>query len=791
MFPYSFPAPANFTFPGSYAPAGDASFRAGPGSISVIPHEGGFFRLSAALGRDNDEQYSAAELLVAGQAAPATSRFGDWHIWEQGDWCLEVNPADGMSFVFRHRGVGLVSSAPAPFGYSARRQMVLLRRDPQAPILGLGEKTGRLDKNNRSWHFWNANVISDHRFNYQTDAYDPTYVSIPLMISRSGDRWFGILLHNPTPSSIQLNLDTRNATDKFSACHGMRPEDKEPISVLTVEQGRLDLVFIPGPTLRDVVRNVARLTGTHELPPLWALGYHQCRWGYSSAGEIATVARRLADARIPCGAMWMDIDYMDGFRVFTYDPERFPKEERDRCFAEIRRRGTRLVSIIDPGIKAEEEWEVYRDARDRGLLCQTPEGKVYTGQVWPGRTVFPDYSLPEARSWWADRIAAHLATGIDGIWNDMNDPSTGVSEQSEMWFHHSTLSHGTYHNQYGDLMARATLEGFEKADPNRRPFILTRSASTGSQRFCAVWTGDNVSNEAHLRMSIPMCLNLSLCGVSFTGPDVGGFMHDTTEELLVAWNLAGALFPFFRNHTCSGTRPQEPYNFSADALDTIRRAINVRYKLLPAIYQLFRDHALHGDPVMRPLFLEFPEEYLEGVDSQFLLGPSILVAPFLDVDSRERTVVLPSGWWYSLREATWVKGPDLVTVPRDNRMNIYIRDGAIIPMVEGADFFPQPDLSNVAFHFFFREAAEATFVYHEDDGETRAHRDGAFNEWRVDAKAAGGRVEASVRLVHNGWTPRKTPFKAWFHGLDGVGAREGLAPWPFGALPGSWSELAP
>lgn len=774
---HKFPVPANFFFPDQFNPlSGSGRFLSDEGAVTFERWSTGAFKISMRLGEENDRQYDLAKIdggpegdaQVIGSSQSISMRSGEWR--------LNIHPEDGLRFELLHQDDTVLTTPRCPFGVAGRRQMLLLDRDPSLPLYGLGEKTGRLNKNNRAWQFWNTDACADHPHTFGGNDFDPPYVSIPLMITRRGNSWFGLLFHNPTRCTFQFNHDPAGRKDCFSPAHGMRPEDTAPQGVLTADLGQVDVYIIPGPTLRDVVSGIAALTGVHPLPPRWALGYHQCRWGYSSAREIREVADELDAADIPVAAMWMDIDYMDNFRVFTFHPKRFSPEDLEATRTALHERGTRLVTMIDPGVQVDESWEVFKDAVDGGHLCQSPAGTPYIGMVWPGRTAFPDFSRAETRGWWAGRITRHLQKGIDGIWIDMNDPSTGYSDYTEMLFDNGMEEHAVYHNQYANQMAVATEEGFRLHNQDCRPFILTRSASTGIQRHAAVWTGDNMSNVSHLRQSIPMSLNLSLTGIAFNGPDVGGFAGDVTEELLVTWTQAGALFPFFRNHTSTGTRDQEPTRFSKKALEVIRACIHTRCKLLPHLVNLFHEHVTEGTPIMRPLVMEFDEPDFEEVDDVYMVGSHLLVAPLVDPEAEERTLLLPGGWWYDLNCGEWIKGGSSIRIPRNDTMNLFVRDGAMIPCLPGRTFKVEPDFSAVEFHVFLHNEKEARLVYREEDGITRDWEYGTFNEYDIAVEKDGTGV---ATIVQEGWDSAMKSLRIVHYKPDATDLDKGTAPWPF------------
>ncbi len=397
-------------------------------------------------------------------------------------------------------------------------------------------------------------------------------------------------------------------------------------------------------------------------------------------------------------------------------------------------------------------------------------------------------SQKEVRDYWADLVREHLGEGIDGIWNDMNDPSCGSSEQDDMLFEKGRRSHSTYHNQYAHLMAEATWEGFQRKDPNQRPFILSRSGFAGSQKYAALWTGDNVSRPSHLKMSIPMSLNLALSGVSLNGPDVGGFGFDTEEKLMVEWMKAGALFPFLRNHSSIGTRAQEPYAFSRKSLSIIRKCIYTRAKLLPYLYLQVYLHWRDGDAVMRPLSYEFRGAMYERVDDQYLIGPCLMVAPFVELEKPGREVVLPPGWWFSMQLGRWVKGGRKIKITREDVMSLFIRDGSILPCIEGDRFFPQPDFSKTEFHVFAKTVGAET-EYYEDDGLSRNYQKDEYNLYRVKAPIRGRNLTPVIEVEHRGMPPGMEKATFYFYGKKPRDGKPVRARWPFGRFEAVRSEV--
>ena len=602
---------------------------------------------------------------------------------------------------------------------------------------GCGERTRRLNKLGDSVDCLTVDVVSVFRHTYARDDYDPTYVAIPLAILGQGGRFLGLFFDNPGRAVMDIGKIQPGEFDYQSF------------------GGVTDLYLLAGPTLAEVTRRYAALTGTAPLPPLWALGYHQCRWGYQYDAEFRDLAAKFAAHDVPVSALWYDIDYMDGYRLFTWDRVDFP--DPARLNHDLKAAGIRAVTIIDPGVKREPGYPVYDQGQAQQLFCQTASGREYVGKVWPGDTVFPDFTLAETRTWWAGWLADFLREyAVDGVWLDMNDPATGYSRTDEMRFQQGTIPHDRYHNQYAHFMALASRAACEQLDPDGRPFLLTRSACAGTQRHSAVWTGDNASNWQHLRMALPCSLNLSLSGVAFNGPDVGGFMDDTHAELLVRWHQACCLFPFFRNHSIRHSRPQEPWQFGPDPLAAIRGAIRSRYRLLPYLYQCFCAHWRNGDPVIRPLLYHYPGAEYRDLDDQYLLGDALLVAPILHgtgqgpeivragVKYQERSVTLPPGWWFDLNRGEWREGGRTVRyAARLDQLPLFARDGAVLPYYAGPLHNSDMDLSAVELHLFCRERA-ARFDYFLDDRESHRYQNGDYGMATIAADIENQRLRVVI-----------------------------------------------
>lgn len=553
-------------------------------------------------------------------------------------------------------------------GFNGSKFGLGLRMPEDTPYYGFGEKTGPLNKHGQRMKFWNLDVCADVPHSCTRDDYDPTYCAIPLAIwcapvQDGRDATYGaVLIDNGGPAWFNCQ------TDDFL---------EENFFYFGTYAGEPSFYFVTGRSMADVTTKLQRLTGTPPMPALWSLANQQCRWGYDDEQCYKRIVQRFVDEDIPLHGFWLDIDYMTDYRVFTWNPERVPSPEELSSW--MNARGVRIVTIIDPGVAVIPDDEIYADGCKRDVFCRAASGEHFVGMVWPGKTVFPDFSMPETRRWWAERLKTHLSRGVSGIWNDMNDPAAGACDVDDMLFARGEVAHEYGHNLYGYYMAQSTYDACRKHKPQERPFILTRSASTGIQKYAAVWTGDNASSWEHLRMSIPETLNLSLSGSSQNGPDIGGFMEDTTGELLTRWYQAAVLFPFFRNHSNNGTAHQEPWCFGTATCDHIRDAIVLRYRLLGALYTQFAHHVETGEPVLRPLCYFDADNGLADVQDSYAMGDNIIVAPIVEQGATSRYVVLPPGRWFDISGGVWRDGGEIFKrgVQSDD-VPLFVRSGSII-----------------------------------------------------------------------------------------------------------------
>lgn len=603
-----------------------------------------------------------------------------------------------------------------------------------AHYYGFGQRTGHLDKRGQRMNLW----ATDEPLH--TPGTDELYQAIPFFLTLWNGRAYGIFLDSPARVTYDIGKSDPTAASMSTA------------------QGELDAYFIAGPHPKDVIRRYTELTGRMELPPKWALGYQQSRYSYMSEEEVRGLAREFRARKIPCDVIYLDIDYMDGYRVFTFDGERFP--DPARMVRDLSDAGFKVVTIVDPGVKVDGRYRVFQEGiRDGHFVCY-PNGELFIGTVWPGRTAFPDFTREETRRWWGELHREFIQEiGIAGIWNDMNEPScfarNTMPDEVLQGEDGAKFPHGQVHNLYGMQMAQATYEGLRRLQPDRRPFILTRSGYAGIQRYAAVWMGDNHSWWEHLLTAMPMLMGMGLSGVPFVGTDVGGFQGDVDAELLIRWTQFGTFSPFFRNHSAVGTRYQEPWAFGDEAEAIIRRFIELRYRLLPYFYQQFRRSSLTGLPIMRPLLLEYsddPETY--RLSDQFLIGEELLVAPVYMPGQKRRLVYLPRGEWVDFWTGKRLQGPaHIVAEAPLERIPLYVRVGTVLPLGPAIQYVGEPAPSELTFMVY--AGAEGTLDLYEDDGETYAYTEGAYAITPVQLKRIESGWQLTVGDAVGGYRPAR------------------------------------
>ena len=577
---------------------------------------------------------------------------------------------------------------------------------PDEKFLGLGEKTGNLNKRGGSYENWNSDVPA-----YATN-HDPLYQSIPFFIGVHDKIVYGIFLDNSYRTKFNFGASTDEQFSYFSATNG-----------------EMNYYVFGASTVAGIIRDYTWLTGRMSMPPYWSLGYQQCRWSYFPESQVMSIAQQFRDKQIPCDVLYFDIDYMDSYKIFTWNNDRFPNPKS--MIEKLNGMGFHLVTIVDPGIRIDKGYFAYNEGLSNNSFAKYPDGKNYTGSVWPGRCHFPDFTNEKVRKWWGNAFTHLVNPGVEGFWNDMNEPSAwgqSIPDIVQFDFDGRKTTMAQAHNIYGLEMSRATFEGAKELLKGKRPFILTRAGYAGIQRYSAVWTGDNDATDEHMLLSARMVTGLGLSGVSFTGPDVGGFMGNPSEQLYVRWMSLGVYTPLFRNHSAWDTKSKEPWSFGLNVERVVKDMISQRYRLLPYIYSAFHESTMSGLPVARSLAINYTFDekvYWGNYQNEYLFGDNILIAP-LSCNQQAGKVYLPEGGWYRMSSGDFFRGCTEITVDAPlNDLPVFIKASAIIPMQSDIQFTDQKPSPTLDIHIYNGEVPNS-FAYYEDDGSTYQYENSQF-----------------------------------------------------------------
>lgn len=593
---------------------------------------------------------------------------------------------------------------------------------------GLGEKGGDLNKKG----CYTENFNTDDP---ETDDDSITYYkTIPFYVALKEEATYGIFFDNSFRSYFDMGKEMGDRI--FFGAIG----------------GQIQYYFISGENIKEVVKNYIALTGRMEMPPLWSLGYQQCRFSYFSQEEVRELVKTFEEKDIPLDVVYLDIDYMDGFRVMTFKTPNF--DDAAGLISDLKEKGIRTITIIDPGVKVDEEYDVFKRGKEGNHFTKKLDGEMFIGAVWPGDSAFPDFSNKDCREWWKSELKKFISEhGMDGIWNDMNEPCVFNNDHKTMLetcIHNSdngVIEHKEFHNRYGFEMSRCSKEAQEELHPNERGFSMTRATYAGGQRYSSVWTGDNMSLWSQMRMSISMNANLGISGFSFVGNDVSGFGLDSSEELFIRWMEMGPFIPIFRNHSNMYTRRQEPWAFGPRAEKIAKKSIELRYELLPYIYDLYYISHKEGLPIFRPMIMEYEKDMnLLNMREQFMLGENMIVAPVLYEGERSKTVYLPKGSWFNYFTMEKLQGGKWYKLPCElDEILVFVKEGAIIPTYNKKFRNVKERPNNILLKVF---GENAKGFHYNDDGHSMEYLEGKYTY--MDIKVVGGKEE--LKLINNGYS---------------------------------------
>lgn len=659
---------------------------------------------------------------------------------------VRIDPRSLAVEISDSQGRLIVSDGDPPLSRSGTQFTLNKRLAQQERIFAVGDKTGLLDRRGRAFTNWTTDT-----YGYSSSS-DPTYKSIPFYISAGGEGGaYGLLLDNPFRSWFDF---------------GQRSAD---VLSFGAEGGAIDYYVIAGPTIADVVRNYTALTGKAPLPPRWVLGYQQSRWSYMSEDEVRELAERFHKERIPLDVIWLDIDFQDRNRPFTINAQAFPNFSR--MVKDLDGQGIKTVAITDMHIAAvaEPDYRPYAEGISGDHFLKNADGSIYVAPVWPGPSVFPDFTRKATRRWWGELLSGLVNQGVAGIWNDMNEPAIFETPSKTMplsilhrieddGFAPRVTSHRELHNIYGMENSRATYEGLRRLRPDERAFVLTRASFAGGQRYAATWTGDNSSTWDHLRLSVSQTLNLGLSGFAWAGADVGGFTGGPSPDLLTRWSQFATFAPIFRNHSQKDAPRAEPWVHGEEHLAIRRRFIEERYRLIPYIYAVAEHSSRTGDPIMRPLFYDYPDMLETECDMamQFTLGRDILIAGSPRPESpRGYQACLPAGGWYDYWTGKAVdQRVRLELTPSIETLPVFVRAGTILPRQPLVQSLGQRPQGALELHVY--PGNDCAGEIYDDDGHSQGFTRGEFFRQQIHCRIDGGKTG---ELSFEG---RQGSFKPWW-----------------------------
>ena len=638
----------------------------------------------------------------------------------------------------------LADEPTLPMAWSGQRIHAWKKMPLEENYYGLGDKAGPMNRRNRAFTNWNTDA-----FGWQ-ESTDPLYKTIPFFIGLLKGVAYGLYFDNTYRSSFDFG---KESADYFS---------------FGSEGGELNYYFIAGPEPKKILEQYTALTGRAPLPPLWTLGYQQCRYSYYPESRVREIAHLLREKKIPADTIYLDIDYQEGYAPFTINRQYFPNFEK--MVADLREQGFHIIAITDPHIKRfpDHNYFPFDSGMKNDVFVKNPDGSVYVGPVWPGDSVFPDFTLTRVRDWWGGLYKDFVGMGLAGFWNDMNEPAVFRYPQKTMpldVLHRlddgTTLDHRAVHNIFGMQNVRATYEGLRKLQSDERPFVLTRAAYAGAQRYAATWTGDNLATWNHISMSTPTLLSMGISGYPLVGDDIGGFGSSSPADLLTRWYEVGAFNPIYRNHAAKGTADREPWVNGSEHENIRRKYIELRYRLLPYIYTNTEETTRTGIPLMRPIFLEYPQAAeFYGDDHDFLFGPDLFVSPVVSETTDPQGVYLPPGEWFDFWTAEKHTNKDQIKLnPRLDEVPLYVRAGAIVPMqplVQSTSEKPSGPLQLRAYLPTSTAGPDAAVnacrgsVY-ADDGHTFAYQKGEILRINYSCQVASGSASLTSNVEMNSY----------------------------------------
>ena len=659
------------------------------------------FRYTTTSNFDEDFSYAITKYASTGyNHLEITENEGAYIITTQKLICT-VNKVDLKIALFDAKDKTLISQDELGFHWEESFEfgtdivkMSKVSHDGES-YFGLGDKPGSLNLKGKRYENW----VTDS-YAYGKDS-DPIYKAIPFYTGLHHGKAYGIFFDNTFRAFFDFAHERKNVTSFWA------------------QGGEMNYYFVYGPEMNDVVAKYTDLTGKpHQMPALWTLGYHQCKWSYYPESKVTAVAAKFRELQIPCDAIYLDIDYMEGFRCFTWNKEYFPDPKR--MVKELMDDGFKTIVIIDPGIKVDKDYSVFQEGLENDYFCKRADGPYMKGKVWPGECYFPDFTNPKVRDWWSGLFKELIEDiGVKGVWNDMNEPA--VMEVPNKTFPNDVrhdydgnpCSHRKAHNIYGMQMARATYQGLKKFGYPKRPFVITRSAYSGTQRYTSTWTGDNVATWEHLWIANVQAQRMAMSGFSFVGSDIGGFAEQPNGELYARWIQLGVFHPFCRTHSSGDHGEQEPWTFGDEITGIVKKYIELRYQLLPYLYTAFWHHINDGTPILKSLVLHDQADVQTHFRTdEFIYGDKILICPILEAYSKGRRLYLPKGKWFNYWNNRATEGGKEIWVDADlETMPIFVKEGAVIPKYPIQQYVGEKEFDEITLDIYYKKGKETSTLF--------------------------------------------------------------------------------
>ncbi|MEQ1472530.1 MAG: TIM-barrel domain-containing protein [Candidatus Acidiferrum sp.] len=709
---------------------------AGPAKVRITSFKEGVVRVRVAPNGKFPEDFSWAIVEQPQPAVVSIEDIANSVRISAGDITVEVNKSPLLIKFSNKSGTTTLEDQPSlPMGWDGDNIHVWKRMPLDENYFGLGDKAGHMNRRNRSFTMWNTD-----EFGWQESS-DPLYKDIPFFIGLRNGAAYGVFFDNAYRSSFDFG---KESLDYFS---------------FGAAGGELNYYYFSGPEPKKIIQNYTAMVGRAPLPPLWTLGFQQSRYSYYPEARAREIVQNYRQKKIPLDVIYFDIDYQQDNAPFTINRQYFPNFEK--MISDFRGQGVRTVLITDLHVKKDpnHNYAPYDSGMQRDAFVKNADGSVFVAPVWPGDSVFPDFTRTKVRDWWGEQFKSFVGMGVAGFWNDMNEPAVFKRADKTMPLGNlhgmddgTTRDHRAIHNVYGMENVRATFDGLRKLQPDERPFVLTRAAYSGTEKYAATWTGDNSSTWNHLSMSTPMLLSLGLCGYSLVGDDIGGFAGTPTADLLTRWIEVGAFNVIYRDHTAKGTGAQEPWVHGPEHEMIRRRYIELRYQLLPYIYTGIEEMTHTGLPFLRPLFLEYPQAGLDGNDHDFLFGRDLFVAPVTTEMLDAKEVNLPPGDWYDFWTSSKPANHDHLQLhPRLEELPLYVRAGAILPMQPLVQSTSETPVGPLKLRVYTGDDCRGSLYM--DDGHTYAYQKNEFLRIEYTCQVSGNMLNVNGKVVNGAYHP--------------------------------------